>query len=234
MDGPTPSSIHLQIASLVRDIQEHPSIDPQAALDELTLTAARHVPGAMYAGISVITRQRKIETPSATGDYPAILDEIQQRCGQGPCMEAAWEHHTVRVDDLMTDRRWPRYSREATEKTPIRSHLSFQMFASRQSMGALSVFADRARAFNAESVDIGLIYATHAALAWSALRRDQQFRSALASRDTIGQAKGMIMERYKINAVQAFDLIKRLSQESNTPVTDVARQLVEADYPASG
>lgn len=58
-------------------------------------------------------------------------------------------------------------------------------------------------------------------------RRDQEFRTALASRDIIGQAKGMVMERFTIDASQAFELLKRLSQTSNTPVVEVARQLVE-------
>jgi AmiR/NasT family two-component response regulator len=66
-------------------------------------------------------------------------------------------------------------------------------------------------------------------LAWNMVRRDEQFRSALASRDIIGQAKGMIMERFRIDAVQAFELLKRLSQSSNTALVVVARQLVESE-----
>jgi AmiR/NasT family two-component response regulator len=61
------------------------------------------------------------------------------------------------------------------------------------------------------------------------VRRDEQFRSALASRDIIGQAKGMIMERFKVDAIQAFELLKRLSQSSNRPLAGVARQLVESE-----
>lgn len=68
--------------------------------------------------------------------------------------------------------------------------------------------------------------ATHAALAWHMVRRDEQFRSALASRDVIGQAKGMLMERFDLDAVRAFELLKRLSQNMNTPLADVAQQVV--------
>jgi len=80
-------------------------------------------------------------------------------------------------------------------------------------------------------VELGLIFATHTALTWNLLRRDEQFKSALASRDIIGQAKGMIMERFNIDAVQAFELLKRLSQNSNAPVAEIARRLVYADHP---
>ena len=84
----------------------------------------------------------------------------------------------------------------------------------------------------------GLIFATHTALAWNMLRRDEQFRSALASRDVIGQAKGMLMERFGIDAVRAFDLLKRLSQDSNTPLHEVAERLTSsgrhsADQPST-
>lgn len=107
--------------------------------------------------------------------------------------------------------------------------LSFQMFADHKTMGALNFYAEQPDAFDDAAVEIGVIYATHGALAWRMLRRDREFRSALASRDLIGQAKGMIMERFGIDAVQAFELLKRLSQSTNTPVVDVARQLVEAE-----
>jgi AmiR/NasT family two-component response regulator len=63
-------------------------------------------------------------------------------------------------------------------------------------------------------------------VAWNSARRDEQFKRALASRDTIGQAKGMIMERYGVDAVQAFELLRKLSQDSNVPLVQVATELV--------
>ena len=104
-----------------------------------------------------------------------------------------------------------------------------QLFADHHHMGALNFYAEQARAFDEEAVEMGLILATHAAVAWNMVQRDEQFRSALASRDIIGQAKGMIMERFRIDAVQAFELLKRLSQSSNTALVVVARQLVESE-----
>ena len=79
-----------------------------------------------------------------------------------------------------------------------------------------------------------MIFATHTALAWNMLRRDEQFRSALASRDVIGQAKGMLMERFGIDAVRAFDLLKRLSQDSNTPLHEVAERLTSSGRHSAG
>jgi AmiR/NasT family two-component response regulator len=94
--------------------------------------------------------------------------------------------------------------------------------------GALSFYAEEANVFDDDAVEVGLIFAAHTVLAWRLVGREEQLRSALASRDVIGQAKGMMMERFKIDAVQAFDTLRRLSQNSNTPVAAIARRFVES------
>ncbi len=210
-------------------LQEQQNADADTLLGELTQSAVGAMPGAQHAGITVASRNGKVRTASATGRYPVLLDEIQQRHEQGPCLSAAWEHHVIRIDDMKLENRWPAYCRDA-RKTPIRSVILFQLFADHNTMGALNFYSETPDAFDEEAVEMGLILATHAALAWNLVRRDEEFRSALASRDIIGQAKGMIMERFKIDAVHAFALIKRLSQTSNTPVVAVARQLVESEH----
>ena len=110
-------------------------------------------------------------------------------------------------------------------EVPIRSVLSFQLFANRNKIGALNLFADEPNVFDLHAEDIGVVYATHAALAWNTIKKDQQFNSALANRDVIGQAKGILMERFDIDALAAFDLLKKLSQESNTKLVEIARQI---------
>lgn len=187
------------------------------------------MPGAQYAAITLAFRDGRVRTPSSTDRYATLLDEIQQRHKEGPCLSAAWEHHTIRINDMPVEKRWPYYTRDALRETPIRSVISFQLFADHHSMGALNFYADAPRAFDDDAAETGYVLASHTAVAWSLVRRDAQFRSALASRDIIGQAKGMIMERFTIDAVQAFELLKRLSQSTNTPLAVVARQLVESE-----
>jgi GAF domain-containing protein len=135
------------------------------------------------------------------------------------------------VDDLNVDQRWPRYQRDALEATPIRSIASYELSADDKSMAALNFYADHPHAFGNESLEIGGIFAAHVALAWSMMRRQDQFRSALASRDTIGQAKGVIMERFNLDAVEAFELLTRLSQQSNTKLIDIAKALIDSEHP---
>lgn len=221
-------SVAAQAAALVADIQNHrPSVE--AGLAELVESAQRQVPGARYAGITLAEHGPRVQTVAATHRYPRELDDIQQRHHEGPCLAAAWDHHTVVIDDVGAERRWPRFARDAAASTPIRSILSFELAVNPTAMTALNFYAESPHAFDADAREIGLIFATNTALAWTIMRRDLQFQSALASRDTIGQAKGMLMERYRIDAVQAFELLKRLSQQTNAKLADVAARLIASE-----
>jgi len=118
------------------------------------------------------------------------------------------------------------------EATPIRSIMAFQMFIAGETMGALNVYSEEPNAFDTHSREIGLIFAAHSSVAWNTARREDQFKRALASRDTIGQAKGMIMERYSVDAVQAFEVLRKLSQDSNVPLIQIATELVAQAGPS--
>lgn len=222
-----------RIAELARDMSEHLPNDSATALGELIHNAVDHIPGASYAGITVVSRQnRDVATPAATHEIPRTLDALQQKHREGPCFDAAVEHDSYYISNLYGEKRWPRFCADAIEQTPIQSIAAFQLFTTRDAVGALNLYSEIPGAFDQESRDLGYIFAAHAATVWGALQRGEQFRSALASRDTIGQAKGMIMERYSVNAIQAFDLLRKLSQESNIRLYDIARQLVENDHPS--
>lgn len=101
-------------------------------------------------------------------------------------------------------------------------------------MAAPNFYADRPRAFSEEVVEVGAVFATHIALAWSMMRRPDQFRGALASRDIIGQAKGVVMERFSLDAVEAFELLTRVSQKSNVWLVDIAAALIDSEHPLKG
>lgn len=228
MSDREPHPFAAELAALVADIQRR-SMSVDAALTELVDSAVRQVPGAQYAAITVVEEASRVTTRAATNRYAEVLDEIQERHRDGPCLSAAWEHHSVYIGNLVDEHRWPKYRDDAVTQTPIRSVLSFEVFVDPKMLAALNFYADRPHAFGEESRETGLIFATNVALAWTMMRRDQDFRSALASRDLIGQAKGMLVERFAIDALQAFELLRRLSQESNTKLVEVARQLVEAE-----
>lgn len=214
-----------RLTDLVGDLQQEVPADGFEVMGELVDSVAESVPGAQYAGLT-ITGRRQLETPVATGRYPLVMDEIQQSQGEGPWLSSSREEHAIRIDDLAADTRWPRYRSEVLRRTPIRSGLLFRLFAFKRNWGALSLYADRAHAFDHDSVETGRTLATHVALAWGIVERQKQFRKALASRDVIGQAKGVLMERFRIEAAAAFGLLKLLSQEWNTPVIEIAERVV--------
>jgi GAF domain-containing protein len=223
--------VHRRIAELVQSLHGRADAEPDAVLAELVEHAAVEIPGAEYAGVTVTRNMKKIDTPAASHRWPILLDEIQQRHREGPCLTAAWEQRTVHVADLEQDDRFPLYRRDALAETPIRSVMAFQLFIADETMGAINVYATKPNAFGPATREIGLIFAAHSSVAWSSARRDEQFKQALASRDIIGQAKGMIMERYSVDAVQAFALLRKLSQDANVPLITVATDLTRKASP---
>jgi hypothetical protein len=223
------TAMYLRATQFVADLHQRASFDTPALLGGLITGAPESVPGAQYAGITVTQRRRGIETAAATHRYAVILDEIQGRYQQGPCLTAAALQESVRIDDLVGDDRWPLYRGAALRQTPIRSILSFGMFKEGVSAAALNFYAETPDVFDNESVNLGLIFATHAALIWNMMRRDQQFRVALVSRDIIGQAKGRLMERFDIDAAEAFERLKQMSQDANTPIAQVAQRVTGGD-----
>jgi transcriptional regulator with GAF, ATPase, and Fis domain len=217
---------HRRIAELVQDLHGRADAEPDAVLAELVEHAATEIPGAQYAGVTVTRNAKHIDTPATSHKWPLLLDEIQQRHREGPCLSAAWEAKIVHVADLEHDERFPKYRRDALEQTPIRAVMAFQLFIADETMGALNIYAEQPHAFGQQSRELGLIFAAHSSVAWNSARRDEQFKRALASRDLIGQAKGMVMERYGVDAVQAFALLRKLSQDGNVPLTEIAAELI--------
>lgn len=203
--------------------QQHPSVDD--TLFSITSEAVRLVPGASDAGITLVTGRRKVESRAATGKLPRRIDALQERTGEGPCLDAVWKQRTVHVQDMSTEDRWPVFAPAAAGEG-VDAMLAFQLYTRGDNLGALNLYASRAHGFDDASIEAGLLLATHAAIALIAAQHEEQFQSALASRDLIGQAKGMIMERYDINAIQAFNMVKQLSQDWNVSVVDLAKRIV--------
>jgi GAF domain-containing protein len=202
--------------------------DAATRIAELAEHAAAELPGADYANVTMTADHGDLGGPVATHPWAARIDAIQRRHREGPCLSSAWQHHTVHVKDLESDTRWPKFRAEALDSTPVRSIMGFELFANGTSIGALNVFAERPNAFDERTRKLGALFAAHVALVWDAARRESQFQEALASRDIIGQAKGMIMERYAMNANQAFDMLRQLSHDSNVALAEVAGKIVDA------
>lgn len=200
--------------------------EARQVLADLTVAAASAVPGAHYAGITVATARRRVAAPAVSHDYAAILDAIQERRRQSPCLDATRRSTVIYVSDLHDDYRWPRYRDDAIRQTPVRSVLAVPMYSQRNNPGALNFYSEQPGAFSDEAVRIGAIYAALCAMVWTTVTIDHQHRTALESREVIGQAKGLLMERLKLDADGAFSTLRTLSQDENTPLRQVADQLI--------
>jgi hypothetical protein len=131
------------------------------------------------------------------------------------------------MDDLETDERWPDYRARALE-LGVRSMISFRLFITDDSMGALDMFSEEPDAFDRRSRIVGQVFAAQASVAVKAAMTEAGLQTALRSRDVIGQAKGIVMARYRITADMAFDTLKRLSQHRNQPLRDLAAEIAES------
>jgi GAF domain-containing protein len=136
----------------------------------------------------------------------------------------------VHIEDLSTEPRYGDWGRRVVAETGIRSSLSLQLFTDPQaviSLGALNLYLQQPRSFDPDTRAEAVALAAHAAIALESAQTEAHLRSGLVTRTVIGQAEGILMERLKITADQAFGVLSRLSQHSNVKLRDVARNLVE-------
>ena len=207
------------MGELARSLHEdHDDLD--ATFDGIC-DAARLIPGAEDAGVTVVLPNRKFGSRGQTGPIPEKIDRLQQDLHEGPCIDAAEDGVMVRVDDMRSEQRWDRFAPEAAA-TDVRSMLSFQLWVEGTHLGALNLYSTQVGAFDEAAEQIAQPLAAHASVALDGARREQQLREAVDSRDLIGQAKGMLMQRYSIDADRAFELLTCLSQERNVKVRDIA------------
>jgi len=219
--GPA-TGIARQLSELSREMQA--DLTDEALLRHIVVAAATEVPGADHAGITLVVR-KEVSTPAASSELVTRIDQVQYETGEGPCLDAARHHETVRSDDLRAEARWPEFATRAA-RLGVLSMLSLQLFVQDDSFGALNIYSANAWAFGPESESDGLLLAAHAALAMTAARTQRGLLVAMDSRDLIGQAKGILIERYKITGMEAFGLLVVSSQAVNRKLRDVAEHLV--------
>jgi GAF domain-containing protein len=195
-------------------------------LADVTAMAKELIAGVDTAGVLLVGKAGKYESLAGTSEIPHKLDDFQMKYDEGPCVQAAIDDLIVRTEDFRSEERWPRYSPAAVE-LGVLSGLSVKLYTANRTAGALNLFAFQPNAFDGEDETIATVLAAHAAAAILASRQGEQLQSALSTRDRIGQAKGIIMERYGIDDVAAFEMLKRLSQDSNTRLADIAQQVID-------
>ncbi|MHB1988988.1 MAG: GAF and ANTAR domain-containing protein [Acidimicrobiales bacterium] len=201
--------------------------------------AVATIEGCDYAGIFLVLSD-VVKTPALTDPIVGEVDALQQRHRQGPCLGVISDGGTIYAEDLESDPRWPLFGAEATA-AGIRSALAIRLSAN-GSRGALNLYARYPHAFGVIDRGKASILAGLAGLALSVaeshdaeLHQVDNLQAALFSREVIGQAEGILMERERISGDQAFDVLRRASQHLNVKLRDVAQALVDTgERPATG
>lgn len=219
---------------MFNDIGEELSAEPDSGstLRALSRIAVERVPGAQRSGITVGREGDTFETVAATDATVERTDALQYELRSGPCVDAIIENTTFNAPDLRSDDRWPEFGRRAAEEVGIVSMLSIRLFTESDLglIAGLNMYSDKPRAFDAASETVGVLLATHGALAVgraSAQDKAENLLIALKSSREIGIAMGIIMGQTKVTRDQAFDLLRIVSQHLHRKVADIATEIAD-------
>lgn len=189
---------------------------------EFTLKAI----GCDYAGVIFVHGKHHIETAAATDPIVAKLDAMQMEIGEGPDVSVIADRLGVIVDDTRTESRWPTWAARVYD-AGIRSLLSVRMYTDEETIGTLNAYSRHAEAFDIDDQAVAHVLARHAAVALGNARKIENLWLAVDARKRIGQAQGILMERFDLTADQAFAVLLRYSQDNNMKLRVVADRLVE-------
>lgn len=205
--------------------------DADHSLQRIVDLAPKTFDGCTWAGVSVIA-EGEVTTAAASHDVVRELDGLEHLHGTGPVLSALLHRSTVQVDDVADHDDWPEFC-ESAIGLGVRSVLAHRVLASGETLGALVLYGDRTDAFGGADAEALSIFAAYVGMALGCtevIRRDgrqlEELQRALLSRDVIGQAKGILVERLRMTPEQAFERLRLVSMERNVKVRDLADEVV--------
>ncbi|MFC9690901.1 ANTAR domain-containing protein [Kribbella sp. NPDC056951] len=178
-----------------------------------------------HAGVALSLAGGRLEIPAVTDPVVAEIYQLQMDGGKGPLAESMRDHSTVLVVDTATDDRWPEWAGKVLE-LGVRSVLDVPLTTASGTLGVLGLYSTHADAFGQDDLAVAHILARHASVAVATTRHEQQLAHAVDARKLVGQAMGILMERYDLDADRAFEVLRRYSQDTNRKLRDVAQELI--------
>ena len=179
-----------------------------------------------HAGVTLSTPS-SVETVASSDEVVRQGDAWQYELGEGPCLDAVRLHHTVVSPDLAVDPRWPRWGPKVVASLGVRSMLSLLLFSHQRTFAALNLYGDGLGVWDDEQLAVAQALAEHLAVAAADAREVENRGRSMITRTMIGQAEGILMERFGLSAGRAFEYLRRVSQSNHTKLVDVAREIVE-------
>jgi hypothetical protein len=198
--------------------------DLDHTLSRITAAAVEVLPEAEYSSITVMHADDRLETVAPTDDLLWDLDMAQHKLHEGPCYEAVVDTAHVTAPNLASDQRFPRYAAVAVA-AGIRAQAAIRLFDAPKSQGALNLYSRIVGAFE-DFGSLARLFAHQSAMAIEYAQEIHNLQEAMRTRRTIGQAVGIVMERYKLTDERAFAFLTRLSQHRNIRLRLVAQEIV--------
>lgn len=205
----------------------------QPTLERITELAVATIDGCDACGVSIRRSDGSVDTPACTSALVEQSDALQYQLGEGPCLDAIWKMDMYLIDDLATETRWPQWAPAAVD-LGFAAILSLRLETPEHTLGGLNLYSHTRAAFDNTDVMIASIFARHASNALSITRRHDGLQDALRTRQVIGIAQGMLMQRYGLTLDQSFEVLHRYSNDNNVRLRVVAEQLVAAGRVTSG
>ncbi|MGB8390081.1 ANTAR domain-containing protein [Mycobacterium sp.] len=210
------------LSDVARSLEAEP--DLHHTVGGIAAAATDTVSGAEDAGVSLCEGE-SLRTVAATSDLVELVNNLEHELNEGPCLDALRMGRTYRIDDMSHERRWPRFA-AAAQAHGIQSMLGYRLFTSSRTLGALDLCSTPPSAFDAEAEIVGELFAAHAAIALLGSTQHSEWQATLNSRDIIGMAKGILMNRDGLTDDHAFNVLVSAPQDTDVKVHDVARWLV--------
>ncbi len=198
--------------------------DEDARLAVAVASAIALVSRCDHAGVT-INDGGGLVTRVGSDDLVCRANTMQRELGEGPCLDVRREQNTLVSPNLATDQRWPRWAPKVHAELRVDSMMSLLIYSDDRSFGALSLYAEQGHRFDADDVAVAQALAGHLSVVMAAEREIDQLGLALHNRNIIGQAQGVLMERFEMNADQAFDYLRRVSSHTNRKLAAVAADI---------
>jgi GAF domain-containing protein len=216
------------LVSALADVTES-----EEAVNKIVAVAVESV-GTAFGGITLIHDEgKRFETVGSTDPSVVAADQLQYDLREGPCVSASLESKSFASSDLATDPRWPAWGPRVSE-LGFKSVLSAEIHGRGRRIGALNLYGATETTFDDHDIDTAQTFAYQAALILGFVLHEADLLQAMETRSIVGQAQGILMQRFQISSATAFALLRRYSMDTNTRVRDLAEYVIETrDLPAS-
>ena len=221
---PTHEDFNRELAAAAREMQDDDS--SRQAMERAVVVATEILPGCDAAGVCVVYRGDRIDSHATSNDALRQVDALQHELDEGPCLDALQQQETVHSSDLSTDERWPKWGPEVAGRLGLFSIVSYRLFSTGENLGALNLYGKSRSAFSDDDIHDGIALAAHVGVALAGAQEVENLERALGGRTVIGQATGILMERFDLAPDRAFSVLSRLSQHKNVKLRQLAEQIV--------